>query len=101
VSVSNSLTSQKDAGEISLNEYYVLLALGGAMNGALGFIAEIIYLTFTDWAVFLENHEYEVEMRGSRIMKSFIFQFVVCYITLFYYAFVLQDLPQLAGNLLT
>jgi hypothetical protein len=65
--VASALERQKDAGEISLAHFYVLTALGGAMNGALSFIAEIIYMTFTDMAVFHENHEYEVEMRGSRI----------------------------------
>lgn len=65
--MANALESQKNAGEISLAIYYLLTALGGAMNGALSFIAEIIYMTFTDMAVFHENHEYEVEMRGSRI----------------------------------
>lgn len=62
--------------------------LVGAGSGVLIFIFTEIYnivctLT-TDW----ENHKYESEKESSYLVKTFVFNFFVSYLLLFYYSFV-------------
>lgn len=65
-----------------------LFSIGiGVANGIFIFVLTTIYDIFAlkvcDW----ENHKYESDYENSLIVKSFVFNFVVSYINLFYYAF--------------
>lgn len=62
-------------------------SLSGTLNGIIIFILTLIYDTVAAKVVEWENHKYESELESSLIVKSFIFNFIVSYITLFYYSF--------------
>lgn len=60
----------------------------GALNGTIIFIFSELYnlicMKVVDW----ENHMYSSEMENSYLSKTFVFNFCVSYINLFYYAFL-------------
>lgn len=60
----------------------------GAINGTMIFILQETYNFIARYAVKWENHKYNSEMENSYLVKTFIFNFFVSYIGLFYYAFV-------------
>ena len=59
----------------------------GTGNGIFIFILTLIYDTLAKKICNWENHKYESDYMNSMIIKSFVFNFVVSYINLFYYAF--------------
>lgn len=65
----------------------IFSSLSGAANGIMIFVLTLIYDYVAAKVVDWENHRYNSEFENSLIVKSFVFNFVVSYITLFYYAF--------------
>ena len=100
LSVHAATTIDRDYQE-NRTEYYMLSLMSGSMNGVLVFIGEMIYNFIQTWALYLENHEYQSHLQTSHIVKSFIFQFTNCYVTLFYYAFVKKSFSLVSGNQLS
>lgn len=68
----------------------------GALSGVVIFIFEEIYnylcATVADW----ENHRLESDKESSYLVKTFVFNFFVSYMLLFYYAFA--DASITGGN---
>lgn len=69
------------------NRRRVYVGLAGALNGLVIFILTVIYDAVAAVVVRWENHKYESDHENSLILKLFVFNFIVSYITLFYYAF--------------
>ena len=59
----------------------------GALNGIMIFVLTLVYDIVAEKVVNWENHKYESDRENSLILKSFVFNFVVSYITLFHKAF--------------
>ena len=100
-SISVSDTIKNDYADTNYIHYNSLLVQAGSMNGILIFLCEIIYTFLQTGAQYIENHEYQENAKNSLIVKSFCFQFVISYISLFYYAFIEQNFEVLSGNLLS
>ncbi len=79
----------------------ILGSLLGALNGLAIFIFTEVYNYCSNIVVEWENHKYESEKQNSFIIKTFIFQFFISYINLFYYAFIVKDFDLLSMNFLT
>ena len=60
----------------------------GAINGATIFVLQEIYNFISLYVINWENHKYNSELENSYLVKTFIFNFFVSYIGLFYYAFI-------------
>ena len=56
-------------------------------NGILIVILTEVYRIVSYKLVIWENHKYNSDLDNSMIVKTFIFNFIVNYINLFYYAF--------------
>ena len=62
----------------------------GALNGAIIFVFQEIYNFICLYVIDWENHKYDSELENSYLVKTFVFNFFVSYIGLFYYAFLKQ-----------
>ena len=74
---------------------------GSVTNGIMITILNNIYsrvaIRLTKW----ENHETESSYQYSLILKTFSFQFVNSFLTLFYAAFVMRSMDELAERLIS
>ncbi len=80
------------------NTKIVLSIMVGASNGLFIFVFSEIYRITSNIVVDWENHLYESDKQNSYIVKTFVFNFFVSYINLFYYAFILKDFALLSRN---
>ena len=78
-----------------------LLIFTGLLNGILIFILTEIYKICSNLVVDWENHFYESDKENSFIIKTFVFNFFISYLNLFYYAFVIQNFDILATNFIS
>lgn len=79
-------------------EKLIYTALVGALNGTIIFIFQMIYNFFCEAAVKWENHRFEDSRETSIILKTFVFDFLLAYMNLFFYGFVRKDFPLLAST---
>ena len=83
-----------------LAKYNWALASGSVANGiaitVLNNVYSAVALKLTEW----ENHETDSSYQFSLILKTFSFQFVNSFLTLFYTAFVTRDMIDLSERLL-
>ena len=79
----------------------ILLICTGLLNGILIFILTEVYKVCSNLVVDWENHLYESDKENSFIVKTFIFNFFISYLNLFYYAFIIQNFDILATNFIS
>ena len=79
----------------------ILGVSAGIGNGILIFILTEIYRAASNIIVAWENHKYESDKENSFIVKTFVFNFFISYLNLFYYALILQDFTSLAVNFIS
>jgi anoctamin-10 len=79
----------------------IYLAIIGSCNGTIIFIFTVIYNFCSKKAVQWENHRFENTEEKSMVMKTFIFEFLIAYLNLFYYAFIKKDFALLSTNFVT
>ena len=73
----------------------------GIANGVVIVIFTEIYKKACLKIVHLENHKFESHYESSYIFKRCVFDFLLSYINLGYYAFYVQDFKLLANNFIT
>ena len=82
-----------------LKSFYQILS--GVANGAIIFIFSLIYNFISIKAVDWENHRLWNTKQNSLVIKTFVFDFTLAYINLFYYAFVEKNFGLLANNFIS
>ena len=73
----------------------------GIANGAVIFIFSVLYNFICIKAVAWENHRYWNTQNNSLVIKTFVFDFTLAYINLFYFAFVDKDFGLMANNFIS
>ena len=85
--------------EVAAKNSYVRPGLG-ALQGFMITVMNVIYSTMARKFTMLENHEKDSDFEFNLAMKTFIFQFVNSYLSLFYYVYV-ADLEKLQSALIS
>ena len=75
--------------------------LGSIANGVTITVLNQVYSVIAEKLTKWENHETESSYQNSLIMKTFTFQFVNSFLTLFYTAFVDRDMETLSERLMS
>ena len=70
----------------------------GALNATIIFIFTLLNNFCSEKAVDWENHKYEKSRQTSIVLKTFLFDFLIAYIILFYFGFIQHDLLLLTSN---
>lgn len=73
----------------------------GSVNGILIFVFTEVYKFLSLVGVKWENHRFQTEEENSFVLKTFIFNFFLSYLNLFYYGLFLQDFDKLSLNFIT
>jgi hypothetical protein len=79
-------------GHLTNIEKQIYSAGVGAFNGAIIFVFQEIYNFICLYVIDWENHKYDSELENSYLVKTFVFNFFVSYIGLFYYAFLKHNI---------
>ena len=85
--------------EVAAKRSYVRPGLG-ALQGFMITVMNVIYSKMARKFTMLENHEKDSDFEFNLAMKTFIFQFVNSYLSLFYYVYV-ADLEKLQSALIS
>ena len=92
--------SEKYVKDPSFQPFEKLFYTGliGAGNGGIIFFFTLIYNFMCEKAVKWENHRFENTQETSLVLKTFIFDFLIAYLNLFYYGFIERNFALLASN---